>query len=156
MRNPFRFFNSSPEVIHLSVMMYIRYPLSLKQVEDLLYERGIDNCHETVRFWWSRFGPIFADEIRKKRSATLLFANAGADSIVELRIHADRSDDEKGQWRSLRSSRPCRNSPPYESLSITTSTTTATSPAAPSTASPPLSSGVNWRPETHAFEDLRD
>ena len=48
MRNPFRYFNSSPEVIRLVVMMYIRYPLSLRQVEDLLFERGIDICHETV------------------------------------------------------------------------------------------------------------
>jgi hypothetical protein len=46
MRNPFRYFNSSPEVIRLTVMMYIRYPLSLRQVEDLLFERGIDICHE--------------------------------------------------------------------------------------------------------------
>ena len=51
--------------------MYIRYPLSLRQVEDLLFERGIDVCHETVRFWWDRFGPIFAAEIRKKRSANI-------------------------------------------------------------------------------------
>ena len=42
------------------MMMYIRYPLSLRQVEDLLFERGIDICHETVRFWWNRFGPMFA------------------------------------------------------------------------------------------------
>ncbi len=63
MRNPFRYFNSSPEVIRLAVMMYIRYPLSLRQVEDLLLERGIDICHETVRFWWNRFGPMFAAEI---------------------------------------------------------------------------------------------
>ncbi len=47
MRHPFRYFNSSPEVIRLAVMMYIRYPLSLRQVEDLLFERGIDICHET-------------------------------------------------------------------------------------------------------------
>jgi putative transposase len=73
MRNPFRYFNSSPEVIRLTVMMYIRYPLSLRQVEELLFERGIDICHETVRFWWNRFGPIFADEIKKKRSADLRF-----------------------------------------------------------------------------------
>jgi putative transposase len=44
MRNPFRCFNSSPEVIRLVVMMYIRYPLSLRQVEDILFERGIDIC----------------------------------------------------------------------------------------------------------------
>jgi len=67
MQNPFRYFNSSPEVIRLVVMMYIRYPLSLRQVEDLLFERGIDICHETVRFWWNRFGPMFAAEIRKRR-----------------------------------------------------------------------------------------
>ena len=67
MRNPFRYFNSSPEVIRLAVMMYIRYPLSLRQVEDILFERGIDICHETVRFWWNRFGPMFAAEIRKRR-----------------------------------------------------------------------------------------
>ncbi len=60
MQNPFRYFNSSPEVIRLVVMMYIRYPLSLRQVEDILFERGIDICHETVRFWWNRFGPLFA------------------------------------------------------------------------------------------------
>ena len=65
MRNPFRYFNSSPEVIRLTVMMYVRYPLSLRQVEDLLHERGLDICHETVRFWWNRFGPMFAAEIRK-------------------------------------------------------------------------------------------
>jgi len=48
MRNPFRYFNSSPEVIRLTVMMYIRYPLSLRQVEDLLFERGLDICHEGI------------------------------------------------------------------------------------------------------------
>jgi len=67
MSNPFRYFNSSPEVIRLTVMMYVRYPLSLRQVEDLLFERGSDICHETVRFWWNRFGPMFAAEIRKRR-----------------------------------------------------------------------------------------
>ena len=67
MQNPFRYFNSSPAIIRLAVMMYIRYPLSLRQVEDLLFERGIDICHETVRFWWNRFGPMFAAEIRKRR-----------------------------------------------------------------------------------------
>ena len=71
MRSPFRYFNSSPEVIRLTVMMYIRFPLSLRQVEDLLFERGIDICHETVRFWWNRFGPMFAAEIRRRRRQTL-------------------------------------------------------------------------------------
>ena len=48
-------------------MMYVKYPRSLRNVEDLLAERGIDVCHETVRFWWNRFGPMFAAEIRRKR-----------------------------------------------------------------------------------------
>ena len=42
------------------VMMYVKFPLSLRNVEDLLHERGIDICHETVRLWWNRFGPMFA------------------------------------------------------------------------------------------------
>jgi putative transposase len=59
MRDPFRYFNSSPEVIRLVVMMYVKSPLSLRNVDDLLAERGIDISHETVRFWWNRFGPMF-------------------------------------------------------------------------------------------------
>ena len=65
--SPFRRFNSSPEVIRLVVLMYVRFPLSLRNVEDLLFERGIDICHETVRLWWNRFGPMFAAEIRRRR-----------------------------------------------------------------------------------------
>ena len=65
--NPFRYFDSSPEVIRLVVMMYVKYPLSLRNVEDLLHERGVEISHETVRFWWNRFGPMFAAEIRRKR-----------------------------------------------------------------------------------------
>ncbi len=49
------------------VMLYVRYPLSLRNVEDLLFERGYDLCHETVRLWWNRFGPMFAADIRRQR-----------------------------------------------------------------------------------------
>jgi putative transposase len=66
-RSPFRYFKTSPEIIRLAVMMYVRFPLSLRNVEDLLHERGIDISHETVRFWWNRFGPMFAADIRKRR-----------------------------------------------------------------------------------------
>jgi len=69
--NPFRYFKTSPEIIRLAVMMYVRFPLSLRNVEDLLNERGIDICHETVRYWWNKFGPMFAREIRKKRTHPL-------------------------------------------------------------------------------------
>ena len=53
--------------IRLVVMLYVRFPLSLRNVEDLLAERGIDLCHETVRFWWKRFGPLFVADIRRQR-----------------------------------------------------------------------------------------
>ncbi len=75
MRNPFRYFNGSPEVIRLTVLMYLRYPLSLRQVEDILFERGVDICHETIRFWWNRFGPMFANEIRKRRILTRSYSH---------------------------------------------------------------------------------
>jgi putative transposase len=66
-RSPFRYFKTSPEIIRLAVMLYIRFPLSLRNVEDLLHESGIEISHETVRYWWNRFGPMFAVELRRKR-----------------------------------------------------------------------------------------
>src|SRR6056297_3020059 len=65
--SPFKYFKTSPEIIRLAVMLYVRFPLPLRNVEDLLHERGIDICHETVRYWWLRFGPMFAAEIKKRR-----------------------------------------------------------------------------------------
>ena len=66
--NPFKYFKTSPEIIKLTVMYYVRYPLSLRQVEDILHERGIDVCHETIRYWWNKFGLKFSKEIKKKLS----------------------------------------------------------------------------------------
>lgn len=54
----FRDFKTSPEIIRLVVMMSVRYPLSLRQVKDLRHECSIDITHETVWFWWNRFGTI--------------------------------------------------------------------------------------------------
>ena len=82
MTNPFRYFNSSPEVIRAAVLLYVKYPLSLRNVEDLLAERGIDISHETVRQWWNRFGPIFAAEIKKKRISA-------RNGIPQWRWHLD-------------------------------------------------------------------
>ena len=70
-RSPFRYFKTSPEVIRLAAMLYVRFPLSLRNVEDLMHKRGIDICHETVRQWWMRFGQIFAAEIRRRRASRL-------------------------------------------------------------------------------------
>ena len=55
-------------MIRLAVMMYVRFPLSLRQVEDLLHERGIDISYETVRAWWNRFR---ADVCRGNEKETL-------------------------------------------------------------------------------------
>ena len=59
-------------MIRLVVMMDVKYPLSLPNVEDLLFERGIDICHETVRLWWNRFGPMFAAEWRCCKTFALI------------------------------------------------------------------------------------
>ena len=103
MNKPFRYFNSSPEVIRLAVMMYIRYRLSLRQVEDILFERGIDICHATVRFWWNRFGPMFAGEIRRRRVAGRNWSN--------WRWHLDEvfvriNGKTHYLWRAMARSRP--------------------------------------------------
>jgi putative transposase len=82
MSNPFRYFNSSPEVIRLVVMLYVRYPLSLRNVEDLLTERGIDISHETVRFLVETVWPDFAAEIRKRRVANMC-------GFIQWRWHLD-------------------------------------------------------------------
>jgi putative transposase len=58
-------------VIRLVVLMYVRFPLWLRNVEDLLFERGIDVCYETVRFWWNRLKPMFAGEIRWQRVSAM-------------------------------------------------------------------------------------
>jgi len=99
MNNSFKYFKTSPEIIRLTVMMYIRFPLSLRQVEDLLHERGINVSYETVRFWWNRFGPLFAAEIKKKRSAA-------TNSHTQWRWHLDEvfvkiSGENYYLWRAV-------------------------------------------------------
>lgn len=44
--SPLRCFNSSSEAIRLAVLLWVKHPLSLRNVEDLLLERGIDTSHE--------------------------------------------------------------------------------------------------------------
>lgn len=68
-KNPFRYFNTSREIIELAMMMYSRIPLSFRNVEDLLHERGVDVCHESVKLWADQFGSIFAGKIRVKRAS---------------------------------------------------------------------------------------
>jgi putative transposase len=49
-RSSFLYIKTSPEIIRLAVKLYVRFPPSLRNVEDLLHERGIDISHETIRF----------------------------------------------------------------------------------------------------------
>ena len=70
-----RYFKTSPEIIQLAVMLYVRFPLSLRNVEDLLHERGIDVSYESVRYWWHRFGSQFASQIKKRRAGGMQSSN---------------------------------------------------------------------------------
>ena len=71
----FRYFKTSPEIIQLAVMLYVRFPLSLRNVEDLLHERGVDVSYESVRYWWHRFGSQFANQIKKRRAGGMQSSN---------------------------------------------------------------------------------
>lgn len=74
-QTPFRYFKTSPEIIQLGMLMYVRFPLSLRNVEDLLHERGIDLCHESVSLWVDRFGTYFERKIRNRRSEAMRRVN---------------------------------------------------------------------------------
>jgi putative transposase len=71
----FRYFKTSPEIIQLAVMLYVRFPLSLRNVEDLLHERGVVVSYESVRYWWHRFGSQFASQIKKRRAVGMQSRN---------------------------------------------------------------------------------
>ena len=67
-RSPFRYFKTSPEIIRLAVMLSVRHPLSLRNGEALLHERGIKTSHKTVQLWWNRLGlPSSAKEGQKRK-----------------------------------------------------------------------------------------
>lgn len=102
--NPFRYFKTSPEVIRLAVMLYVKYPLSLRNVEDLLAERGIDIAHETVRYWWNRFGPMFAADIRRQRVSSMRGCRQWRWYLDEMYVKVNgetrylwRPDDHEGE-----------------------------------------------------------
>ena len=99
--NPFRWFDSSPEVIRTVVMRFVRFPLSLRQVEDLLVERGTDIRHETVRLLWNRFDPMFvvAISIHSIKSERYL-----TDELMvrNHRLADPRNRGRKGRLRCLK------------------------------------------------------
>ncbi len=90
--NPFRYFKSSPEVIRLAVLLYVKYPLSLRNVEDLLSERGIDISHETVRYWWNSFGQLFAGDIRRQRASCMRRYRQWQWHLDEMYVKVERRD----------------------------------------------------------------
>ncbi len=56
-----------PDTIRLAVRLYFRFSLSLRDVEEMLAERGIDVSYETIRCWANKFGPAIAANIRRAR-----------------------------------------------------------------------------------------
>jgi putative transposase len=67
MPNPvsFRYFKTSPEIILLAVMLYVRFPLSLRNVEELLHARREDVSYYSIRYWRHSFGSQCVSEIKK-------------------------------------------------------------------------------------------
>lgn len=105
MKNPFRYFNKSPEVIRLAVMMYLRFPLSLRQVEDLLYERGIANRQRCGR-WLNNRAENSHQPFRRREGAMTRFrdirtlrifasAHASIYNLFNLERHLNRRSDFK-------------------------------------------------------------
>ena len=56
-----------PEIIQRAIWLYLRFTLSYPDVEELLAERGLDICYETVRRWVLKFGPAIARRLRQRR-----------------------------------------------------------------------------------------
>jgi putative transposase len=54
-------------VISYAIYLYHRFLLSYRDVQELLFERGVDISHETIRAWCVRFGPNLAEALRKRR-----------------------------------------------------------------------------------------
>jgi len=98
-KNPFRYFKTSREVIQLAEVMYIRFPLSFRNVEDLLHELGFDVCHERIRLWVDRFGTLFVSKIRRQRSNYL-------HQLTQWKWHLDEvfvniSGETHYMWRAV-------------------------------------------------------
>lgn len=98
-----------PEIIAYAVWAYYRFPMSLRDVEDLLVERGITASYETIRKWVSRFGRRYANAIRRDLSAPS--DKWHLDEVV-LPIRGKKY----WLWRAIDSngpSRACKHALPY-------------------------------------------
>src|SRR5205823_4367167 len=65
---PYSGYRFPPEIIQHAVWLYLRFTLSLRDIEELLAERGIDVSHETIRRWVAVFGPMIARRLRAMRT----------------------------------------------------------------------------------------
>ncbi|MER5371355.1 IS6 family transposase, partial [Streptomyces sp. NPDC002722] len=55
------------EIIAHCVWLYFRFPLSFREVEELMLERGAIVSHESVRRWCAKFGQSYANALRRRR-----------------------------------------------------------------------------------------
>jgi transposase-like protein len=67
MTSPYARHRFPREIIQHAIWLYVRFSLSLRDVEDLLAERGINVTHETIRCWVAKFGTLYARRIRRTR-----------------------------------------------------------------------------------------
>lgn len=89
--NLFKYYKTSPEIIKLAVIYYVRYPLSLRQKEDIFHARGIDICHDTIRYWWDKFRSI--GSLQKFITSQATFLN---------RINQQRHLEARSTFKGLR------------------------------------------------------
>lgn len=82
--------------------MYARVPLSVRNVEDLLFECGIDMLHETARLWWNRFGPLFAGDIRRQRVSGMHgFRHWRWHHLIDRQTCRERRFAALAEWQAL-------------------------------------------------------
>jgi hypothetical protein len=125
----FKDLKTSREIVRLAVVLDLRLPFSLCNVDDLLRERGIGLGHETVRYWRQRFRPIFASETKKrcfqrlKSSKRRWHPGEACVKIHGERQYLWRDVDHEGRGRSRASGAGdvCKSSPPSTPLFQTTS-----------------------------------
>ncbi len=88
-----------PEVIRHAVWLYLRFTLSLRDVEELLAERGLEVSYETVRRWVLKFGPVYARNLRRlrPRPSNIWHLDEMVVSIAGRKMYLWRAVDREGE-----------------------------------------------------------
>ena len=91
------------DVIRHAVWLYFRFSLSLRDVEELLAQRGIDVSYETIRCWTIKFGPLIASRLRRRRPAPSprWHLDEMVCSIGGKRMYLWRAVDDEGEVLDL-------------------------------------------------------